>query len=44
MSFDELCQSIVNLTPHFVGGNDSQLILGNRDREIHLATVTDVDS
>jgi hypothetical protein len=43
VSVDELCQTIVDLAPHLDGGYHSQLILGNGDRDVHLAAVADVD-
>src|SRR5580704_120646 len=43
MLLDELYEAVVDLVPHFVGRNGTELAGGNRDREIELAFVADVN-
>jgi hypothetical protein len=43
MLFDQLDQTVVDLVPHFVGGDGAELAGRNFDGKIELALVADVD-
>ena len=43
MGLDELGHPVVDLRPHFVGGNDSEILLGHLDRDVELPVMTRVD-
>src|SRR4051812_11873664 len=36
-------ETVVNLLPHFAGGDGAELVVGNFDGEIHFALMADVD-
>src|SRR5208282_2817363 len=42
MLFDKFDQAVVNLVPHFVGGDGAELTGRNFNREIELALVADI--
>src|SRR5689334_2657290 len=40
---DEVRDTVVDLAPHFIGGDGTELVARNLDRELHGAAVADVD-